>query len=77
VPKAEEGGADAELQCVEVSEDTEDQQTNCADEGKPQCINPSVFKLLCNYLWMFVHLCPEVEKNPRCMILGTYVLTSI
>jgi hypothetical protein len=43
VPEAEEGGADAELLYVEVSEDTEDQQTNCVDEGKPQCIDPSVF----------------------------------
>jgi hypothetical protein len=36
VPEAEEGGADVELQYVEVSKDTEDQQTNCADEGKPR-----------------------------------------
>jgi hypothetical protein len=43
VPEAEEGGADAELLYVEVSEDTEDQQTNCVDEGKPRCIDPSVF----------------------------------
>jgi hypothetical protein len=64
VPEAEEGGADAELQYVEVSEDIENQQTNCADEGKPQCINPSVFKLLCNYLWMFVHLRSRVEMKP-------------
>jgi hypothetical protein len=35
VPEAEEGGADTELQYVEVSEATEDQPTNCADEGKP------------------------------------------
>jgi hypothetical protein len=48
VLEAEEGGVDAELQYVEVSEDTEDQQTNRADKGKPRCINPSVFKLLCN-----------------------------
>jgi hypothetical protein len=32
-----------ELQYVEMSEATEDQHTNCADEGKPRCINPSVF----------------------------------
>jgi hypothetical protein len=44
MPEAEEGGADAEMQCVEVSEDTEDPQSNYADEGKPQCINPSFFK---------------------------------
>jgi hypothetical protein len=39
--EAEEGGDDAELQYVEVSEATEDPQANCADEGKPRCINPS------------------------------------
>jgi hypothetical protein len=44
VPEAEEGGADAELQYVEVSEDTEDPQANCADEGKPRCIKLSVFE---------------------------------
>jgi hypothetical protein len=35
MPEAEEGGADAELQYVEVSEDIEDYQTNRADEGQP------------------------------------------
>jgi hypothetical protein len=48
---------------MEVSEDTEDRQTNRADEGKPRCINPSVFKLLCNYLWMIVHLRSGVEMK--------------
>jgi hypothetical protein len=33
VPEAEEGGADVELQYVEVSEDTEDPQANYANEG--------------------------------------------
>jgi hypothetical protein len=56
MPKAEERGADVELQYVEVNEDTEEPQANFADEGKPQCINLSVFGNLCNYLWMFVHL---------------------
>jgi hypothetical protein len=64
VPEAEEGGADAELQCVEVSEDTEDPHANYANEGKPWCINPSVFELLCNYLWMIVHLHSGVEMKP-------------
>jgi hypothetical protein len=64
VPEAEEGGADAELQYVEVSEDTEDAQANCADKGKPRCINPSVFEILCNYLWMLVHLRSGVEMKP-------------
>jgi hypothetical protein len=50
VPESREGGADAELQYVDVSKDIEDLQANCADEGKPRCINPSVFELLCNYL---------------------------
>jgi hypothetical protein len=64
MPEAEEGGADAELQYVEVREDTEDPQANYADEGKPRCINPSVFKLLSNYLWMIVHLHSGVEMKP-------------
>jgi hypothetical protein len=64
MPKAKEGGADAKLQYVEVIEDTEDPQANCADEGKPRCINLSVFELLCNYLWMFVHLRSGDEMKP-------------
>jgi hypothetical protein len=40
VPEAEEGGAEAELQYVEVIEGTEGTQANPADEGKPRCINP-------------------------------------
>jgi hypothetical protein len=46
MPKAEEGGADAELQYVEVIKDTEDPQANPADEGKPRCINLIVLKFL-------------------------------
>ena len=61
MPEAEEGGAEAELQYVEVIEDTEGTQANPADEGKPRCINLSVFEILCNYLWMFVHLRSGVE----------------
>jgi hypothetical protein len=38
VPEAEEGGAEAELQYVEVLKDTEGAQVNIADEGKPRCI---------------------------------------
>jgi hypothetical protein len=64
VPKAEEGGADAELQYVEVNEDIEDPHANCADKGKPWCINLIVFGNLCNYLWMFVHLHSGVEMKP-------------
>jgi hypothetical protein len=37
VLEAEEGGAEAELQYVEVIEDTEGTQNNHADEGKPRC----------------------------------------
>jgi hypothetical protein len=37
VLEAEEGGAKAELQYVEVIEDTEGTQANPADEGKPRC----------------------------------------
>ena len=64
MPEAEEGGADAELQYVEVIEDTEGTQANPADEGKPRCINLSVFEILCNYLWMIVHLRSGVEMKP-------------
>jgi hypothetical protein len=34
MPEAEEGGAEAELQYVQVIEDTEGTQANPADEGK-------------------------------------------
>jgi hypothetical protein len=37
VPEAEEGGAEEELQYVEVLEDTESAQANTADEGKNWC----------------------------------------
>jgi hypothetical protein len=37
VLEAEEGGAEAELQYVEVIEDTEGTQDNPADEGKALC----------------------------------------
>jgi hypothetical protein len=64
VPEAEEGGADADLQYVEVIQDTEGTQANAADEGKPQCNKPSVSKFLCNYLWMIVHLSSRVNMEP-------------
>jgi hypothetical protein len=64
VSEAEEGGADAELQYVEVIDETEDPQANPINEGKPRCINLSVFEILCNYLWMFVHLRSGVEMKP-------------
>jgi hypothetical protein len=64
VLETEEGGADAELQYMEVIEDTEDPQANPADEGKPRCINLSVFEILCNYIWMIVHLRSGVEMRP-------------
>jgi hypothetical protein len=35
VPEAKEGGAEAELQYVEVIEDTKGTHGNPADEGKP------------------------------------------
>jgi hypothetical protein len=38
VPEAEEVGADADLQYVEVTDDTEGAPANTADEGKPRCI---------------------------------------
>jgi hypothetical protein len=38
VPEAEEVGADADLQYVEVFDNTEGAQANTADEGKPRCI---------------------------------------
>jgi hypothetical protein len=44
VLESEEGGAEAELQYMEVIEDTEGTQANPADEGKPGCINLSVLK---------------------------------
>jgi hypothetical protein len=64
VPEVEEGRAEAELKYLEVIEDTEGTQANPADEGKPRCINLSVFEILCNYLWMIVHLRSGVEMKP-------------
>jgi hypothetical protein len=46
VPEAEEVGADADLQYVEVFDNTEGAQANTADEGKPQCIEPSISKFI-------------------------------
>jgi hypothetical protein len=47
VPEVEEGGAEAELQYVEVIEDTKDPQANPADEGKPRCnLTHYFFKIL-------------------------------
>jgi hypothetical protein len=45
---------------VEVLKDTEGSQPNTTDEGKPRCIQPSISKFYCNYLWMIVHLSSEV-----------------
>jgi hypothetical protein len=64
VPEAEERVAEAELQYVEVIEDTEDTQANPADEGKPRCINLRVFEIFCNDLWMIVYLHSGVEMKP-------------
>jgi hypothetical protein len=38
VLETEEGGAEADLQYVEVLEDAEGTQANRVDEGKPRCI---------------------------------------
>jgi hypothetical protein len=63
--EAEEGRADAELQYMGVSKNTEDPQANYADEGKPRWIDLFVFfGILHNYLWMFVHLRSGVEMEP-------------
>jgi hypothetical protein len=59
VSKAGEGGADVDLQYVEMSEDTEDPQANCADEGKPQCIDLYVFE---KYITLYGCLCIYVRE---------------
>jgi hypothetical protein len=59
VPEAEEGGADAELQYVEVIEDTEGTQANPANEGKPRCINLSILKI---YATIHEWLCIYVQE---------------
>jgi hypothetical protein len=64
VPEAKEGGAEAELQYVEVLEDTEGTQANPTDEGKLRCNKPSISKFLCNHLWMIVHLRSGVDMEP-------------
>jgi hypothetical protein len=59
VPEAGEGGADAELQYVEVSEDTDEPQANFVDEGKPRCINISVLEI---YTTIYGCLCIYVQE---------------
>jgi hypothetical protein len=59
VPEAGEGGANAELQYVEVIEDTEDLQANPADEGKPRCIN---LMFLISYATIYGCLCIYVKE---------------
>jgi hypothetical protein len=57
VTEAEGGGADAELQYVEVNEDTEEPQANFAGEGKPWCINLSfleIYATICGCLCIYV-----------------------
>jgi hypothetical protein len=44
VPEAEKGGAEAELQYVEVIEDTKGTQANPTDEGKPRCLTSVILK---------------------------------
>jgi hypothetical protein len=56
VPEAEKVGANADLQYVEVFDNTESAQANPADEGKPGAFNLVFQNLSCNYLWMLVHL---------------------
>jgi hypothetical protein len=77
VPEAEEGGADAELQYVEVSEDTKHPRANCDDEGKPRCINLSVFG---NLMQLSMDDCAFTFRSWNETLdawpLGTYVFIS-
>jgi hypothetical protein len=59
VPEAEEGGADTELQYVEVNQDTKEPQASIADEGKHQSINLSIFG---NYPTIYECLCIYVQE---------------
>jgi hypothetical protein len=78
MPEAEEGGADVELQYMEVSEDTKDPQANCAYESKPRCINLCVF-------WTLMQLSMDHcaftfrswNETLDAWSLGTYVFTSM
>jgi hypothetical protein len=54
VPEVEEGGADVELQYVEVNEDTEEPQSNFVDEGKPRFIN---LKYFCKFMQLPMDVC--------------------
>jgi hypothetical protein len=59
VPEAKEGGANVELQYVEVSKDTEDPQANCADEGKPTAVS---YMFLKSYITIYGCLCIYVQE---------------
>jgi hypothetical protein len=63
VPEAEEVGADADLQYVEVIDNTEGAQAKPLTKASPGAFN-LVFQNYCNYLWMIVHLRSRVEMKP-------------
>jgi hypothetical protein len=71
---------EAQVNVTKVIEDpsqsSEDQLTNPAQEGKPQCMI-SVFQLI---QLLFLFTCAfkfiEVDWNPSYMILGTYVMNT-
>jgi hypothetical protein len=44
------------------------QQTNCADEGKPWCIDPSVLNCYAVIsVWLCIYI-QELKWNPGCMV---------
>jgi hypothetical protein len=59
VSEAEEGGADTEVQYVEVNQDTDEAQASVADKGKHRSINLSIFG---NYATIYECLCIYIQE---------------
>ena len=77
VPEAEGELAEGEVNVVKVQkdpdQDPEEFSTDGASEGKSRSIT-QVFFYLCNYVdYVCAFTFQELNWNPRCMILGSYV----
>jgi hypothetical protein len=77
VPEAEEGGADAELQYVEVSEDTETLRLTVLTKASPGALS---YLFLKSYITIYGCLCIYVQQLNGTLdarSLGTYVFISM
>jgi hypothetical protein len=80
VSESESEQREAQVNLTEVAEDSdqnsEESPTSFAQEFKPRCMIP-VFQLM-QLLFLFTYAFKfiEVDWNPSCMILGTYVMNT-